>query len=209
MLIGDQNVPPPYTYWVPDFSDFTLPLHPDGRPFEDPADTELYTVWLVKHLDAADLPLNPHQIEILYNPEVVEWEPEKLGGYIGYACFSQYYWFKAPRFSYPEDFLVDPRPERVCDPATTKWESALVNEDGEIHENVINLQTWLIFDCMFWKAKQLFDRLRRQLKPGTFVWSDIGWRPLLKVAVSRAREHDRKISVIKAFFEEFERFDED
>jgi hypothetical protein len=207
MMINDRNGPPPHEYWIPDFSDFSLPAHPGGRPFEWPRDLENYCSWLVDHLEAAELPLQPHHIEILYHPDVVDWEPEKMGGYIGYACFSQYYWFETPRFSYPDDFLSDPRPERVCDPVATTWESALVDDDGELIEDAIDLRTWLVLDCMFWRARQLFDRRCSELKGDRFIWSDIGWRPLLRVAVAKAPDRDRKLAVVRAFFEEFERFD--
>ncbi|MFZ7124876.1 MAG: hypothetical protein ACOWWM_01830 [Desulfobacterales bacterium] len=176
--------------------------------FRYPDDLEAYVEWLVGYLAETDLPLNSHQIEILYDPEVVDWEAERLGGYIGNACFSQFYWFKAPRYAYPENFLADPRPERVCNPETTRWDSALADDDGEILEDMIDLQTWLIFDCMFWRARLQFDRERRKLSPGTHVWSDIGWRPLLKAAMNRADTAERKRQVVRAFFVEFEVFDD-
>jgi hypothetical protein len=40
--IGGEEVAPPSEFWVPDYTDFTLPLKSDGRPYTDPEDYETY-----------------------------------------------------------------------------------------------------------------------------------------------------------------------
>ncbi len=208
MRIDGRNEPPPHEYWVPDFTDANLPFHPDGRGFAWPGDREPYVDWLLNHLETAALSLSPHHIEIVYDPRVLDWEAERLGDYIGHACFSQFYWFDGPRFDYPADFLSDPRPERVCDPARTLWDGDLVGEDGEIREQAVDLATWVVFDFLFWRARLRYDRMCAGLPPGTFVWPDVGWRPLLQAALLRAGDRDRKRAVLTAFFDAFEVFND-
>jgi hypothetical protein len=46
---------------------------------------------------------------------------EHLGLHLADAATSQYYFFREPRFDYQEDFLLDPRQERVRDQASFEF----------------------------------------------------------------------------------------
>ncbi|MBI4765244.1 MAG: hypothetical protein HY787_11640 [Deltaproteobacteria bacterium] len=136
-------------YWVPDFSDFSLPRKKDGGPYDDPENFEAYLNWLVVHLESTDLPLNPHHQEILCSLNIQDQKAGLLGLWLAEAAISEYYLFVDPRFDYPEDFLLDPRPERVCEPASVKFNDTGISEDGrELVPGMIKLQTYLIFDFM-------------------------------------------------------------
>ena len=88
---------------------------------------------------------------------IQDWGAERLGLWLGWASISEYFWFGEPRFEYPEDFLSDPRPERVCDPEQVEWDNQYFSDDAEIVEGMIDLQTSLIFDFMFWAVETSFE----------------------------------------------------
>ena len=54
MLLGGKQHAPPGEFWVPDYTDYTLPLKPDGQPYREPEDYEEYLDWLVAHLENKD-----------------------------------------------------------------------------------------------------------------------------------------------------------
>lgn len=194
---------PPFEYWVPDFSDFSLPRKKDGRPYKNPDDYEAYLNWLVVHMEKIDFPLNTHHQEIVAELNIQDWTAERLGLWVGGASISQYYWFEKPRFQYPEDFLLNPRPERVCDSMTVEWDGSYYNEDGALIEGRIDFQTYLIFDFMCWQAKKDYERKRIRHPEGTHLFSDLGWRPLLKVAISRTDDWWTKRKTLKRFHDEY------
>ena len=190
---------PTYEYWVPDYSDITLPRKRDGRPFTDPEDYEAYLNWLVVYMDNTDFPLNPHHQEVMADPTFEKLGAEHLGLCLGEVANSLYYWFVEPRFDYPEDYLLDPRPERVCDPASVEWDDQGINENGELVHGMVALRTFLIFDFMCWKAIKEYDKKRLLLPEGVVLFSDLGWRPLLKVALSKTDDWLAKRNSLKRF----------
>ena len=204
MRIGEKDISPPFDFWVPDFTDFTLPFKPGGHPYRDPADYEAYLNWLVVYMDGNEFPLNAQHQEIISDPAIQDGEADHLGLWFGTASISQYYFFVEPKFEYPEDFLKDPRPERVCDPAVVEWDSRCMDQEtDEMHEGMVDLQTWLIFDCMCWEAEKEYDEKLALLPEGTAVFSDIGWRPLLKFAISKTDDWWVKKKALKRFHEEY------
>ena len=108
-----------------------------------------------------------------------------------------------PRFDYPEDYLLDPRPERVCDPATVKWDDQGVNENGNLVHGMVALRTFLIFDFMCWQAIKEYEEKRLLLPDGTALFSDLGWRPLLKVALNKTNDWWAKKNSLKRFHKEY------
>jgi hypothetical protein len=130
MPVADKNIiPPPFELWLTDFTDLALPRKPDGRCYTDKHDFDAYLDWLVDHLDVNQLPLAPHQKEILSAPNIADWEAGRLGLFLGGAAISEFYFFGQPQFDYPADFLSDPRPERVCNPETVEIDSRLMKND--------------------------------------------------------------------------------
>jgi hypothetical protein len=203
MRIGNKDVRPPFEFWVPDYSDFTLPLKADGKPFKDPEDYEGYLNWLVVHIEKNRYPPNHHHAEILSDPVFQSRDVSGLGLWLGAASISLYYTFVDPMFDYPDDFLADPRPERVCDPRKVKWDDRFYDEDGETVEGMVDLHTYLIFDCMCWQAEKIFEHKRSLLPRTAFIFSDLGWRPLLKVAISRTNNRWEKRETLRRFHEEY------
>jgi hypothetical protein len=109
-----------------------------------------------------------------------------------------------PEFDYPEDFLSDPRPERVCDPKRVEWTSEYWDEDtDEEKEGMIDLQTHLFFDFLFWEAEKEYRKKRALLPHGTSIFNDVGWRPLLKEAVRRTDNMEEKRETLKLFHDDF------
>ncbi|MBI4768480.1 MAG: hypothetical protein HY787_28455 [Deltaproteobacteria bacterium] len=110
----------------------------------------------------------------------------------------------SPRFDYPEDYLLDPRPERVCDPASVKFDDTGISEDGsEPVPGMIKLQTYLIFDFMCWQADKEYQIKKAYLPDDAIIFNDIGWRPLLKAAISRTNNWWEKRKALKSFHNEF------
>jgi hypothetical protein len=195
---------PSFEYWVPDYSDFSLPMKKDSRPFSDPEDYEAYLNWLVVHLENTDLPLNSYHQEIIRDLNIQNKKAELIGTLLGDAAISQYCWFEEPRFDYPEDFFLDPRPERVCDPASVEWDDKDYNEDGtDLVHGMIEFQTYLIFDFTCWQAQKEYDKKRFLHPVGAAIFSDIDWRPLLKVAISRTNDWWAKRKALIYFHDEF------
>jgi hypothetical protein len=207
MLVGNTNIIPlPFELWLPDFTDFTLPRKPDGSCYTDKHDYDAYLDWLVDHLDANQFHLAPHQAEIISDPDKADWDSARLGLYFGVVAISEYYFFAEPQFAYPADFLNDPRPERVCNPKTVKIDSRLMMIDYDIPEEdrwALTLKQFLIFDCMCWEAMGEYDLKKLLLPPGTDIFSDIGWRPLLKAAISRTDVRSEKREALRRFHKEF------
>lgn len=207
MLIGDKNLPPPFDIWMPDFTDFTLPRKPDGSCYTDEHDYEAYLDWLVDHLDANRFLLSPHQAEIASDPNCADWDAGRLGLFLGGAAISQFYFFVEPWFDYPADFLSDPRPERVCDPETVSIDSNLITQHADPSEEEgwwpLTLEQFLVFDCMCWEASREYEFKKLLLPAGTDIFNDIGWRPLLKVAVGRSDVRSIKRKALHCFHEEF------
>ncbi|PKN63132.1 MAG: hypothetical protein CVU57_20935 [Deltaproteobacteria bacterium HGW-Deltaproteobacteria-15] len=203
MRIGEKEVIPPFDFWIPDFTDFTLPLKEDGSPYKDPDDYDAYLDWLVVHLEENDFPLKPHQSAIMSDPNLEGWDATRLGLWIGGAAVSGYYFLADPQFEYPEDFLFDPRPDRVCDPQVAQWSSTYWDDNVEEKEGMIDLQTHLIFDFLFWEAEKEYRKKRAFLPKGTTIFSDVGWRPLLKEAVKRTANMEEKRKALRNFHDEF------
>jgi hypothetical protein len=79
-----------------------------------------------------------------------------LGLWPWWLASSRHYWFVEPEFDYPDDFLLDPPPEPVCDPASFEFNDAGISEDGlELVLGMIKLQTYLIFDFICKQAKSI------------------------------------------------------
>jgi len=203
MWIGGKEVSPPFEFWVPDYTDFTLPFKPDGSPYTDPEDYEAYLNWLVVHMDKNPFPLSAHQKEIMADPAIQDWEAERLGLWLGASSISEYHWFVEPRFEYPEDFLFDPRPERVCDPENVEWNSRHHDDNDELREGMIDLRTYLTFDFMCWEAEKKYEQKRLMFQNGIPIFNDIGWRPLLKVVISRAENWWEKRKALGLFHDEY------
>ncbi len=70
MLIGGKEYPPPFEFWVPDYTDFTLPLKPGGRRYRDTEDYEAYLNCLVAYIENNAFPLNAHQQEIIPESDI-------------------------------------------------------------------------------------------------------------------------------------------
>ncbi len=202
MIIGGKNIPPPSDFWVPDYTDFTLPVKDDGNPYIDPYDFEAYLDWLVIHIDSNNFMLNSHHQEIISNKQIDDWDAERLGLWIGGGSFSEYYRVE-PRFEYPDDFLSNPKPDRVCDPSTIEWESEYIHDNDEIQTGMISLETYLIFDCMCYLADKIYRIKKADLQPNASLFSDIGWRPLLKQALNRTNVIEEKRNALKLFHDEF------
>jgi len=203
MRIGGKEVPPPFEFWVPDYTDFTFPFKSDSNPYTDPEDYEAYLNWLVVHIDKNPFPLNAHQREIMADPVIQDWGAERLGLWLGASSISEYHRFVEPRFEYPDDFLSDPRPERVCDPENVEWNSRYHDDNDELREGMIDLRTYLIFDFMCWEAEKEYEQKRVMLQNGIAIFSDIGWRPLLSVAISRTEKWWEKRKALSLFHDEY------
>jgi len=204
MIIGGKNVSPPFEFWVPDYSDMNFPVKGNGSPFQDdPEDYDAYLDWLVDHIESNEFPLSEHHQEIISDRDLHAWGVGRLGLWVGGCSISEYYSFVEPLFVYPDDFLSRPDPTRVCDPATTDWPSEYFDEEDEIREGMISLETYLFFDCMCWQAEKLYRRKIDLLPPGTAIFSDAGWRPLLKVALNRTNNRLEKRKALKLFHDEY------
>ena len=205
MKIAGKQYPPPLEFWVPDYTDFSLPVKPGGEFYLDPEGYEEYLNWLVAHLERNKFPPNDHHKEILNDPAIKEYSAERLGLWLGAASISRYYWFVEPEYEYPCDFLDDPRPERVCDPEKTEWDSSYFDPEGDDTVEVpgiIDLNTFLVFDCMCWEASKEYER-KSFFFPGHACFSDLGWRPLLKEAISRTDNWWEKKKALKLFHDEY------
>ena len=91
MIIDGKDIPPPSEFWVPDYTDFTLPVKYGGNPYIDPDDYEDYLDWLVIHIDSNNYMLNSHHQEIISDKQISDWDAERLGLWIGGGSFSEYY----------------------------------------------------------------------------------------------------------------------
>jgi len=79
------------------------------------------------------------------------------------------------------------------------------NEEGtELVPRMIELRTFLIFDFMCWQARRESDLKSSLVPEGTAIFSDIGWRPLLKVAISRTNDWWAKRNALKLFHQEYD-----
>ena len=208
MFVGNKNIiPPPYELWVPDFMVFTRPRKADGSWYTDRYDFDSYLDWLVDHLDVNQFPLAPHQEEIISDPGMTDWDAGRLDLFLGGAAISEFYFFGQPQFDYPADFLSDPRAERVCNPEAVEIDSRLMKIDYDQPEEegrwALTLEQFLVFDCMCWGANQEYELKKLLLPPGTDIFSDIGWRPLLKVAISRTDVGSEKRKALRSFHDEF------
>jgi hypothetical protein len=56
---------------------------------------------------------------------------------------------------------------------------------------------------MFWEVEKEYQKKRKLLPRETAIFSGMGWRPLLKVAVSRTEDWWKKRNAIKLFHEEY------
>ena len=202
MIIDGKNISPPSEFWVPDYTDFTLPVKYDGNPYIDPDDYEDYLDWLVIHIDSNNYMLNSHHQEIISNKQINDWDAERLGLWIGGGSFSEYYRVE-PRFDYPDDFLSNPKPDRICDPSTMEWNSEYINDNDEIQAGMISLEAYLIFDCMCYQADKICQIKKAYLQPNAAIFSDIGWRTLLKQALNRTNVFGEKRNALKLFHDEY------
>ena len=206
MRIGGKEYPPPFEFWVPDYTDLKLPRKADGTYYRDPEEYEDYLNWLVVYLEKNRFSLNPHQSEIMGDPLIKEWGTGRLGLWLGGAAISGYYYFVYPKYDYPEDYLDDPKPERVCDPDTADWESRFYDpdsDDPEPIEGMIDLRTYLIFDCMCWRAEKEYRKKMEAFPRGTAIFSDVGRRPLLKAAIKKTDDWREKKEAIRSFHDEY------
>lgn len=204
MIVDGKNIPPPFEFWVPDYSDFTLPVKDDGSPYIDPDDYEDYLDWLVIHIDSNNFILNSHHQEIISNKSINGWDAERLGLWIGFASMSEYYSFVEPRFNYPDDYLSNPKPDLVCEPSITKWPSEYFYDNDELQPGMVSLQAYLIFDFMCYEADKIYKFKKEAIHPIAAVFSDIGWRPLLKQAIKRTNVFEKKRNTLKLFHGEYE-----
>lgn len=203
MIIDGKEIPPPFEFWIPDYSDFTLPVKNNGNPYIDPDDYEDYLDWLVIHIDSNNFILNSHHKEIISDKSINGWGAERLSLLIGGASISEYYSFVEARFNYPDDYLLNPKPDRVCDPSIIKWPSEYFDEGDELKPGMVSLESYLIFDFMCYKAHQVYELKKKDIHPEAAVFSDIGWRPLLKQAIKRTNVYEKKRNTLKLFHDEY------
>jgi hypothetical protein len=204
MIIDGKDILPPFEFWIPDYSDFVLPVKNDGNPYNDPDDYEDYLDWLVMHIDSNDFALNTHHQEIILNKTTKGWDAERLGLWLGCASISEYYSFVEPCFNYPDDYLSNPKPDRICEPSMTTWPSEYFDDDDELKPGMVSLEAYLIFDFMCYQADKIYSVKKANLYHNATIFSDIGWRPLLKQAVSRTSVFEKKRNALKLFHEEYD-----
>ena len=68
---------------------------------------------------------------------------------------------------------------------------------------MVDLQTYLLFDCMCWQAEGAYEHKRKLLHRDAALFSDLGWRPLLKVAISRTNNWCEKREALRRFHDEY------
>jgi len=194
----------PPDFWVPDFTCVKLPFKDDGTPYSDPEDFNAYLNWLVVHLEKYPHPLNEHHREIMSDPRIRDFDAVNLAVWVASAALSGFNFMEEPRFAYPEDFLSDPRPERVCDPLAVDWESGCLDvETGMVREGVVDLKTYLIFDFMFQEAGKVYRRKTAAFPGETPIYSDIGWRPMLTAAIARTDDWWEKRTALWWFHHQY------
>jgi len=70
---------------------------------------------------------------------------------------------------------------------------------------MIDLKAFLIFYCMCRQANKEYEK-KRDPFPGRSLFNDLGWRPLLKAAISRTVNWFDKKKAVLAFHDEFASF---
>lgn len=67
---------------------------------------------------------------------------------------------------------------------------------------MVALRTFLIFDFMCWQAIKEYEAKRLLSPEGTVRFSDLGWSPLLKVALNKTDDWWTKRNSLKRVHEE-------
>lgn len=165
-----------YEYWIPDFRDLKLPQSIESL--------NEYLVWLANHLDQQDYNLTPLHTAIVKNPEFSKWPAERFAMYIGGAAVSEYYDFCE---HYDEDDW----------PGIDEKSVFPFDDDGRYSE--FELRQFL-----FAQQYSLYSKNNHMIPVyALFYPADLGWRPLLKNAISRTDNLEHKVVALQYFYAEF------
>lgn len=216
MIIAGKDRKPVYQYWVPEYSYFELPIKKDGSPFVDPEDYEDYLDWLVDYLETNVLKLNDHHIEIISDEEFSDWDAGGLCNFLGGgASFAVFNHDIGEELSYPDDYLSNPNPERILEQDRVndliegfkqQYDELMefYNNREEMEADMISVEDYFVFNYMYQIEHEIYDIYRNRIHPNAAIFSDIGWRALLKYAISRTDDFKEKRDALKSFHSEYD-----
>lgn len=168
-----------FGYWIPDCSDCELPVDRENNPEEN---LHTYLGWLAKHLSEKEYCLTEMHSEILKLPNEESWDAGRFACYVGGAALSEFYEIWG-------GYVLE------SDPKTIEADAIFpLDTDGRYID--ISFK-----DFMFIQQCTLLEKKRSE--DDTPFYFDIGWRPLLKNAISRTEDYRQKVLALHSFYNEF------
>jgi hypothetical protein len=216
MIIAGKERRPVYEYWVPEYSDFVLPIKKDGSPFVDPEDYEEYLDWLVDYLESNNLELNDHHKDIVLVEQFEDLSAGHLCLILGSgASVAVFQHDMGDGLSYPDDYLSNPNPERIAEQDVVEsWIEGFknfqdcmlefYNNREEMETEMISVEDFFVFNYMYQIEHEIYDIYKKRIHPHSATFSDIGWRALLKKAISRTDNFEEKREALKSFHSEYD-----
>ena len=184
-------------FWLPSFENTTRPKDRSGHYIPDSEEGfEYYCQWLTDYLTFNSIPVATYQVPIIKR---LKKRKEISNAFLlGNAGFSSYYYIFNPSLKmYPKNFLDDPNPNRIKAEELVKFESRFgeMPKFRGLNANE-NLQISLIFDYISIQQYKLVSKLYGP------IWSDMGWRALLKEGLQTVKDKNDKVKFTKHFIEE-------
>lgn len=214
MIIAGKERRPVFEYWVPEYSDFVFPIKKDGSPFVDPEDYEEYLDWLVDYLESNTLELNDHHKDIISDEEMNDWDAGRLCNLLGAGASGAVFQHDmGDGLSYPDDYLSNPNPVRIAEQDVVEsWIEQFKDFQDcmlehytnreEMETEMISVEDFFVFNYMYQIEQGIYDIYKKRIHPHSATFSDIGWRALLKCAISRTDNFEEKRDALKSFHSE-------
>jgi hypothetical protein len=217
MIIAGKYRKAVYECWVPDYSNFVFPIKKDGSPYLDvDEDYENYLDWLVDYLESNNLELNEHHQDIVSVEKFDDFSAGHIGLILGAgASYAVNTHNVADVTTFPDDYLLNPNPKRIAEQDIVEgWIEDMKNHQDyvldlydnreEMEADMIGLEDFFIFNFMYQKELELYDINSKKLPNRTAKFSDVGWRSLLKKAISRTNDFEEKREALKSFHREYD-----
>ena len=112
--------------------------------------------------------------------------------------------------SYPDDYLSNPNPERIAEQDVVEsWIEGFknfqdcmlefYNNREEMETEMISVEDFFVFNYMYQIEHEIYDIYKKRIHPHSATFSDIGWRALLKKAISRKDNFEEKRTNLRYF----------
>lgn len=77
------------------------------------------------------------------------------------------------------------------------------NNIEEVEAEMISVEDFFVFNYMYQIEHEIYDIYKKRIHPHAAIFSDIGWRALLKHAISRKDNFEEKRDALESFHSEY------